>query len=135
MGAISSKGTANRSWSTNAKRSAGVRRSSTTMSGGPIESASSTSWSGSSPGGDGTSTGSTSSAAVADLAHVAGVSGARGAPGVLGRRDRRVSRQMWATTVVSHPWKFSMRSGSARRRRSHASWTASSASATEPTMR
>ena len=40
-----------------------------------------------------------------------------------------------ATTVVSHPPRFSTSSESIRLRRSHVSWTASSASLSEPSMR
>jgi hypothetical protein len=40
-----------------------------------------------------------------------------------------------ATTVVSHPPRFSSSSASIRLRRSHVSWTASSASLSEPSIR
>ena len=41
----------------------------------------------------------------------------------------------WLTTVVSQPRRFSISSASMRLRRSQASWTASSASLTEPSIR
>ena len=41
----------------------------------------------------------------------------------------------WLTTVVSQPSMFAMSPVSARWSRSHASWTASSASADEPSIR
>ena len=41
----------------------------------------------------------------------------------------------WLTTVVSHPPRFSTSSASTRLRRSHSSWTASSASLSEPSIR
>jgi hypothetical protein len=54
------------------------------------------------------------------------------------RRDARVrsmSRHTRATTVVSHPRKLSTPLTSVRLNRIHASWTASSASPTDPSMR
>jgi len=46
-----------------------------------------------------------------------------------------MSRQMRATTVVSHPPRFSTPLVSERLRCSQASWTASSASLSEPSIR
>jgi len=54
------------------------------------------------------------------------------------RRDSRVRsvfRHTRATTVVNHPVRFSTLLVSARLRRSQASWTASSASLREPSIR
>ena len=50
-------------------------------------------------------------------------------------RERSMSRQTRPTTVVSHPPRFSTLLVSARLRRSQDSWTASSASLSEPSMR
>ncbi len=50
-------------------------------------------------------------------------------------RERSMSRQTRPTTVVSHPPRFSTLLVSARLRRSQDSWTASSASLREPSMR
>ena len=50
-------------------------------------------------------------------------------------RERSMSSETRATTVVSHPPRFSTLDVSDRLRRSHASWTASSASLTEPSIR
>jgi hypothetical protein len=50
-------------------------------------------------------------------------------------RARSMSSETRATTVVSQPLRFSMPSGPVRLSRSHASWTASSASLSEPSMR
>ncbi len=50
-------------------------------------------------------------------------------------RDRSMSRQIRATTVVSHPAMLSTPDVSARLSRSQASCTASSASLTEPSIR
>jgi hypothetical protein len=115
-GAISSNGTANMSCSTNATRSAGPSASSTTSSASPTESASSAS----SPGSRRSSSGS------------GWVS--RGSSGWL-RRVRSRDRHTRATTVVSHAPTFSISPAPVRWNRSHASWTASSASAAEPSIR
>jgi len=50
-------------------------------------------------------------------------------------RERSMFRHTRATTVVSHPPKFSTPLVSERLSRSQASWTASSASLTEPSIR
>ena len=50
-------------------------------------------------------------------------------------RERSMSRHTRATTVVSHPPRFSTPLVSDRLRRSQASWTASSASLSEPSIR
>ena len=123
IGAISSNGTANMSCRTNARRSAGGSVSSTTSSARPTESASSASCSGSMP------------AALETIG-----SGMRTWSGssVSSRRDSRgrsMSRHTRAVTVVSQPARFSITSASERCRRSHASWTASSASLSEPSIR
>jgi hypothetical protein len=120
MGAISSKGTANRSWSTNASRSAGVRVSRTTSRASPTESASSARCSGSSPS-----------------RRVATASG-RSSPTGSSRRAVRawsMFRHTRPTTVVSHPPRLSTALVSERLSRSQASWTASSASLDEPSIR
>jgi hypothetical protein len=120
IGAISSKGTANMSCRTNATRSAGVSVSSTTSSASPIESASITSSSGPVP--------------ASLVSACLGVSGSQGSSG----RDRRACkmlRQTRETTVVSQLPRFSTSLVSERLNRSHASWTASSASAGEPSIR
>ena len=115
MGAISSKGTAKQSCSTNARRSAGSKVSSTTSNARPTESARSASSSGEAPAG---------SSGVAS----AGTS-------CLRSRTRSMSRHTRATTVVSHPPRLSTVEVSERLRRSHASWTASSACWAEPSIR
>src|SRR5947207_563473 len=103
MEAMSSNGTAKRSWSTNARRSAGDSVSSTTSSARPTESAISASCSGSLP-----AAGCTLPAVSIDSSR-------------LDLRDRSMSRQTRETTVVSHPPKFSTAPASARFSRSHAS--------------
>ena len=50
-------------------------------------------------------------------------------------RDRSMSRHTRETTVVSHPPRLSMSVASARLSRSHASWTASSTSLNDPSIR
>src|SRR5207245_5664101 len=50
-------------------------------------------------------------------------------------RERSMSRHTRATTVVSHPPRFWMPLASERLNRSQASWTASSASVSEPSIR
>ena len=120
MGAISSKGMANRSCSTNASRSAGASVSSTTRSARPTESACSASCSGSIP-----------SARLA----IVSVTSAASASSRRDFRERNMSRHTRATTVVSHPPRFSTALVSARLNRSQASWTASSASLSEPSIR
>jgi hypothetical protein len=50
-------------------------------------------------------------------------------------RERSRFRHTLATTVVSHPPRFSMPLTSERLSRSQASWTASSASLSEPSIR
>ena len=124
MGAISSKGTPNMSCSTNACRSEGVSVSSTTSSARPTESASSASCSGSSLSarltiGSGTRTPEGSSRDTSCRA----------------LRERSMSRHTLATTVVSHPSRFSTPLVSERLRRSQVSWRASSASLNEPSIR
>ena len=120
MGAISSKGTANMSCITKARRSAGFSLSSTTSSARPTESARSASCSGS----------------IGPSRPTVG-SGDCGPTGSSGRalRERSMSRHTRATTVVSHPLRFSTSLVSERLRRSQASWTASSASLNEPSIR
>src|SRR5438874_10035520 len=117
MAATSSKGTANRSCSTKARRSAGVSASSTTSSAGPMASAKTASSSGL-----GAATGEPSAAAGTARA------AAR-------ERDRSTSRQTRDVIVVSHPSTLSTSTVPARLARSHASCTASSASALDPSMR
>ena len=120
MGAISSKGSSNMSCSTNASRSAGERVSSTTSRASPTESASTASSSGwSIPSGLTTGSG-------------------RCTPRNSSRRmlrDRSMFRQTRATIVVNHPPRFSTSLAPARLTRSQASWTASSASVSEPSIR
>ena len=120
MGAISSNGRSNMSWSTNATRSAGVSVSSTTRRARPTESAISASSAGSIP-----------------PARPASESGTKTPNGSSRRdiRDRSISRHTRATTVVSHRPKFWMALVSARLRSSQTSWTASSASLNEPSIR
>jgi hypothetical protein len=120
IGAISSKGTAKMSCRTNASRSSGVSVSSTTSSARPTESASNASCSGSTPSarstiGSGTRTPSGSSRREL--------------------RERSMFSETRATTVVSQPPRFSTLLASVRLSRSHASWTASSASLSEPSIR
>ena len=108
------------SCSTKASRSAGVSVSSTTSSASPTESASNASCSGSLPS--------------SRLMIGSGMCTSRGSS----RRDSRersMFRHTRATTVVSHPARFSTLPVSARLRRSQASWTASSASLSEPSIR
>jgi hypothetical protein len=50
-------------------------------------------------------------------------------------RDRSMFKQIRATIVVSQPPKLSIPSPPERLTRSHASWTASSASVSEPSIR
>jgi hypothetical protein len=50
-------------------------------------------------------------------------------------RERSMFSDTRETTVVSHPPRFSISSASERLSRSQASWTASSASLTEPSIR
>ena len=108
------------SWRTKASRSAGPSVSSTISSASPTESAISASCSGSVP-----SIGSTIGS---------GMCGSKGC-------SRRVSRErsmfsaIRAVTVVSHAPRFSISSAGTRCSRSHASCTASSASAVEPSIR
>jgi hypothetical protein len=120
MGAISSKGTANMSCSTNASRWAGASVSSTTSSASPTASASNTWCSGSTP--------STRLTTGSGVCTPSGSSGRES-------RERNTFRHTLATTVVSQPPMFSMPLASARLGRSHASWTASSASLSEPSIR
>ena len=123
MGAISSKVIPNTSWSTNASRSAGSSFSRTTSSARPTESASMASASGPS-----------SPRAIARAMIGSGTCTSKGSS----RRDARVrsmSRHTRATTVVSHPRRLSTPLTSVRLNRIQASWTASSASLTEPSMR
>ena len=124
MGAISSKGTPNMSCSTNASRSAGESVSSTTSSASPTESASSASCSG--------------SIRSARLTIGSGTCTPGGSPRGTSRleeRERSVSRHTRPTTVVSHPLRFSTPLVSERLSLSQVSWTASSASLIEPSMR
>ena len=118
MGAISSKGTANMSCSTNATRSAGASVWSTTSIASPTESPRSAS-----------SSGSIVSCTVGSGTWTFRSSSRRD------RRERSMSRLTRATTVVSHPRRFSTPLVSERLSRSHASWTASSASLGEPSIR
>jgi hypothetical protein len=120
MTAISSKATANMSCSTKASRSAGDSVASTTSNANPTESASTASWSGSTPSmgsriGSGTCTSHGSSPRT--------------------RRERNMLSDTRPTTVVSHPARFSISPASVRLSRSQASWTASSASVSEPSIR
>ena len=114
---ISSNGTANRSCSTNASRSLGPSDSRTTSSASPTESASATSSSG---------RGCRRPSPRRDL--VVGASGRAW-------RERRTSRLIRPTTVVSQPSRLPMVAASWRDSRSQASWTTSSASACEPSTR
>ena len=115
IGAISSNGTANMSCSTNASRSAGARVSSTTSNASPTESASTASCAGS----------------------IGSICSGRSSSGSSRRavRERSASRQIRPTTVVSQAPRLSSSAASTRPSRSHASCTASSASADEPSIR
>ena len=104
------------SWSTNASRSAGGMVSSTTSRASPTESASSASFSGSTPSG---------------RSRI----GSGRCVSCLTLRERSVFREMRATTVVSQPPRFSTWLASVRLSRSQASCTASSASLSEPSIR
>jgi len=117
---MSSNGTENMSCNTKASRSGGESVSSTTSSASPTESDRSASCSGSVP-----SAGSMMG------------SGTRTSNGCSRRvlRERSMFSDTRATTVVSHPPRFSISSVSERLSRSHASWTASSASLSEPSIR
>jgi hypothetical protein len=106
-GGIWSKGTANRSWSTNAGRSAGPRVPSTTSSARPTESASRALCSGS------------TLSRVTIGSRTCTLSGSSGWV----RRERNRLRQTQPTTVVSQPPMFSMALASVRLSRSQASWT------------
>jgi hypothetical protein len=119
MGAISSKGTAKMSCRTKARRSAGARVSSTTISAGPTESASRTAASGL----------LFSCSSVGSV--IASSSGSSRRP----RRERSIFRHSRATTVVSQPARFATSEVSAPLSRSQAFCTASSASACEPSIR
>jgi hypothetical protein len=119
IGAISSNVMPKTSWSTKASRSAGSSVSSTMRSARPTESASMASDSGSHAPrvmiGSGRRTSSESS-----------------------RRDvraRSISRHTRATTVVSQRRRLATSSTSARLNRIQVSWTASSASLADPSMR
>ena len=117
--AISSNGTAKTSCSTNAIRSAGVSVSSTTSIASPTESASRVSCSGSPP-----SRGRTIRS---------GTEPSKG-DSRLDFRARSMFSDTRATIVVNHR-RFSTALASARLRRSHASWRASSASLSDPSSR
>jgi hypothetical protein len=119
-GRSSSKGRSNMSCRTNASRSAGDSVSRTTSSARPTESASSASWSGS----------TVSSRPATGAPTRSGPWASQGSS-----RERSMLRQTRATTVVSQPPRFSTSLVSERLSRSQASWTASSASLTEPSMR
>jgi len=106
------------SCSTKAMRSAGASFCSTTSSASPTESAISISCSGSTPP---TMIGSASCASSGSSRRAL--------------RERSMSRQMRATTVVSQPPGLAISSLSARLKRSQVSCTASSASLSEPSMR
>lgn len=122
IGAMSSKGTANMSCSTKARRSAGDSVSSTTSSASPTDSASSAACSGSPTASGGLTTGSgTRTSSSGDSPREV--------------RERSMSRHTRPTTVVSQPPRFSIPSAPARFSRSHASCTASSASVSDPSMR
>ena len=120
IGAISSKGRSNTSCSTNATRSAGASVSSTTRSAAPTESARRASCSGSFP----------------LLLFALGSTGrASNASSRSELRDRNMSRHTRATIVVSQPRMFRMPVAPLWSIRSQAFWTASSASASEPSIR
>ncbi len=120
IGAISSKGTANMSCSTKASRSAGASVSSTTSRASPTESASRASCSGST---------TDSGPAPRPASCVSNASSRRFS------RARSRFRHTRPTTVVSQPPRFWTSLVSVRSRRSQASWTASSASLAEPSIR
>lgn len=101
-------------------RSAGPRVSRTTRSASPTESLTSAARSG--------------SIASAALTIGSGMCGAM-ASSRRALRERSMSRQTRATTVVSHPLRFSIPPVPARLAWIQASWTASSASLNEPSMR
>ncbi len=102
MGASSSKGTVNTSCITKARRSAGLKVSRTTSRARPTESAKIASSSGPEP-----------------CSWFAGCTSACKDTSFRLLRERSAFRQTLATTVVSHPSRFSTSLVSARRRRSH----------------
>jgi hypothetical protein len=108
------------SCSTKASRSEGSSVSSTTSRATPTESASRACFSGSNP----------SSTIVTGLASSVSKGYSR-----RDERERSMLRQIRATTVVSQPWRFSTLVVSERLSRIQASWTASSASFDEPSIR
>src|ERR1700712_881630 len=114
---MSSNGSANRSCRTKATRSAGDSVSSTTSIAGPTASESSTCSSG--------------PASVDAWSRGTASEGSSRRE----RRDRSMSSETRATTVVSQPTGFCTSSAPARDARSQASCTASSASADEPRIR
>ncbi len=116
MMAMSSNGTANRSCSTKASRSAGASDWSTTSNAVPTESAS-----------------SASNAGWPDVDPSTVASYSPSSSSRLVDRERSMSRQTLPTTVVSQPPRLSI--PSVRCRRSQVSWTASSASCSEPSIR
>ena len=120
MCAMSSKGTSKMSCRTNAIRSAGLSRLSTTSIASPTELANSAS-----------SCGIRSSSAAPSQSGVklSSDSSRRAC------RARSRLRQTRLTTVVSQAAKFSTSDRSVRSNRSQASWTALSASAMEPSIR
>src|SRR5262249_14664251 len=116
--AISSKGRSNKSCSTKATRSTGIKVLKTIRRAEPTESASRASSAGLAwRGFSGASRCSSSDSSFLDL------------------RDRSMSRQTLATTVVSQPLRFSTLLTSERVRRNQASWTASADSPLEPRIR
>ena len=120
IGAISSNGTANMSCSTNASRSAGAERLEHHQQREPDRVGQQRLVLGVGPVG-----------AVDDrLGHAR-------AERLLRRvsRERSMFRETRPTTVVSQPPRFSTVAASVRFSRSHASWTASSASLSEPSIR
>jgi len=120
MGAISSKGTANLSCSTNASRSAGSQpvQDHQQRQADPL-------------GQERLLLGVDLVLAAGDrLGHVRAKRLSRSDP-----RPRSMSRHTRATTVVSQPPRFSTPLVSERLSRSQASWTASSASLSEPSIR
>ena len=120
MGAISSKGRSNMSCRTNASRSAGASVSSTTCSARPTESASSASSSGFVP----------SARLMTGSGTCTPIGSSRRVP-----RERSAFRHTRTRIVVSQASRLSTPLTSAPLRRNQASWTASSASASEPSMR
>jgi hypothetical protein len=120
MGAISSKGSSNMSCSTKASRSDGLSVSSTTINANPTESAIRASSSG---------LGARSTVTIGSGSHEPAWSSRRA------RRARSMSRETRPTTVVSQAPRFSTAASSVRLKRSQASWTASSASSSVPSMR